>query len=451
MEKSVRLLIVEDETALRSVLTRELEHRGFAVTSTGDPEEGLKNALSGEPDVLLLDLKLPGLSGTDLLRRYRDAGGTAEVVMLTGHGSLETAVDSMRLGAYDFLTKPCPLLHLEAVLRKACEKRLMASRMRGLKRRLLVTAPPEELIHRSAVVAELLRSADTVAATDACVLLLGESGTGKELLARRIHRESPRGDESLVVLNSAALTDELMESELFGHVRGAFTGATADRTGLFETADGGTLFLDEVAELGARVQAKLLRTIQFGEVRRVGGTETMRVNVRVIAATNKDLAGEVKAGRFREDLFYRLNIFPILIPPLRNRPEDIPALVEHFLSRSGRPGRRATSIHPSALEALVRHSWPGNVRELENAVERLAVLAAGPEIRVSDLAAAFPGAGAGVAPGDEPGPTASMADLERFHIERALRAHGGDKRATARSLGIALRTLYNKLKLYGLA
>jgi len=398
-------------------------------------------------DVAVLDLKMPGMSGIEVLREARRKGSLAEVIVLTGHGSIGNVVEAMKLGAFDYLTKPCRLAELELLVSRA------AARKRGEPAPSETGAAPAgrgrrrnepEIVTASPALERVLRIIDKAAPTDATVLIEGESGTGKELLARRLHARSKVGGP-LVVVNCGALQDTLLLSELFGHEKGSFTGADRVKLGLLEKAQGGTAFLDEIGELSSEAQVRLLRFLQFGELRRVGGTRTISVKVRVVAATNRILRDEATEGRFREDLFYRLHTIHISVPPLRERPEDIPLLVERCLTRF-EGGRRMAA---DALSLLVGSCWPGNVRELENIVCRLAILSDGQTITREDVWEYFEGLhleGAAITSAR----IQSLREMERQAVAAALVRNKGDKVTSAKELGIALKTLYNKIKAYNI-
>jgi two-component system response regulator FlrC len=435
-----RILVVDDEEGIRSFIAEALEGEGYAVTCAADGREAEALLSRDSFHLMLTDLRMPGLDGMELLRRAREAVPEMEAVVLTAHGSVDTAVEAMRLGAFDYLTKP---LSGPGELRLLVSRALERRRMRDAAARAAEPAGGEELVAKDPAMRAVLAHLDKVAPTPATVLLTGESGTGKEVAARRIHARSPRAAGPFVAVNCAAVSEQLVESEMFGHEQGAFTGATGQRRGRFELADGGTLFLDEIGELPAGLQAKLLRVLQEQRFERVGGTRTIAVDVRVIAATNRDLEAELRAGRFREDLFHRLAVFPVRLPPLRERPGDIEPLARHLLSgiarQLGRPGLRLES---DALAVLRTRPWPGNVRELRNALERAAILADGELVTAGDL---VPGPAAGAV---EPAFDGTLKDLEREAIRRALAATGGHRRQAAGRLGIGLRTLYDKLKEY---
>jgi two-component system, NtrC family, response regulator HydG len=441
---SIRVLFVEDDATLRRVLSRELSAEGFEVHAFGSAEEALAQAAALGPQVGLLDLRLPGKSGLELLRELRERVPGVECVVLTAHGGVPEAVEAMRLGAHDFLVKPTHLDVVSQVLRRAAEKAELVHENARLRR---AAASHEHLgmLGTSAAMQELRRLVTRIAASDSAVLVTGEQGSGKELLARNLHALSRRHEKPWVVVNCGAIADELVESELFGHEKGAFSGADRKTIGLFEAAHEGTLFLDEVGELPPPLQPSLLRALQFGEIRPVGSTKTRRVDVRVVSATNRDLAADVEAGRFRQDLFYRLATFQIAVPPLRQRPEDIPELARAFLAQASAKTGRDLSFDPSAIGSLVKHPWPGNVRELENAVTRLSVLAPSDVITAEDVAACAFGP---IRAGRPALPTLRIDELERLATTAALERHGGDRQAAADELGISVRTLYNKLKAY---
>jgi two-component system response regulator FlrC len=439
-----RVLVVDDEEGIRSFLAEALEDAGHEVVVAGDGGAALEHLEREAFHLMITDLRMPGMDGMQLLARARGLQPELEVIVLTAHGTVETAVEAMRQGAYDYLQKP---------LSGPDEIRLVAAR--ALERRRLVAAqqggqaPAEELVAEDPVMRAAVELLDRAAPTDATVLLSGESGTGKELAARRLHAGSRRATGPFVPVNCAALSAELLESELMGHEKGAFTGAQAQRRGRFELADTGTLFLDEVSEIRPELQAKLLRVLQERRFERVGGTRTIQIDVRIVAATNRDLQAEMAAGRFREDLFHRLAVFPVRLPALRERPADVPVLAAHLLRRAAvRISRPGLELAPDALDALAAYPWPGNVRELSNALERAAILARGDRIGAADLLL-------GPAPETPPAPPSrlpggTLAELERQAIQAALRAEGGHRKRAAARLGIGLRTLYDKLKALGL-
>jgi DNA-binding NtrC family response regulator len=444
--ESIRVLVVDDERPTRLLLEKELPRAGCAVTCAESGEGALDQVRAKDFDVILLDLKMPGMGGMEALRRIRESGAAAEVVILTGHPDVDSAISAMKLGAYDYLTKPFKLAELEEVLRRAVERKRLQRENTALRRMVDQREPAPVIIGQSQAMTALLETVQRIAGSDATVLIQGESGTGKGLVARRIHEASPRSRGPFLVINCSGFQDPLLESELFGHEKGAFTGATGVKQGLFEVAEGGTLLLDEVGEMSPAMQAKLLQVLDTRELRRVGGTRMHRVDVRIVAATNQDLAHAVSAGRFREDLYYRLNVISLTLPALRERREDIPLLIDHFLQRFGGAGSPAKSFSRQARELLVAYPWPGNVRELANAIERLVILAPGPAITPEDLP---PNIRAPIGPPQGPpsGP-ASLAEMEHRHIARVLSETGGKKMRAARLLGIDIKTLNQKIKRY---
>ncbi len=442
------ILVAEDDPSTRESLGRAMARAGYRTLTAADGTEALTILQKGSVDVLLTDLKMPGIDGMDLLERVRTEFPETIVILLTAFATVDLAVEAMRKGAYDFLTKPIHLDKLELLLRNALEARRLTEENRELKLRLRETTGLNQLLGHSAAMQGLRESIQQVAATDAAVLILGESGTGKELVAHAIHYGGRRADHPLVKVSCAALPEGLLESELFGHERGAFTGARDRRKGRFELAHGGTLFLDEVGDLSLQTQAKLLRVLQEQEFERVGGTETIRVDVRLISATNRDLEGLVAEGSFREDLYYRLKVVPIRVPPLRERAEDIPMLAAHFLrALAQRWGKPVPEVTPEALALLCRYPWPGNVRELQHVVESMLVFSKGDPIQIDDLPPAIRGEDPG---SDDRAPAATLRDLERQAIARTLVATGGNRRKAAEILGIGLKTLYRKIQEFGL-
>jgi DNA-binding NtrC family response regulator len=450
-----RILIVDDERELRAALCETLADEGYETTGAGDVPDAVRALAGREFDLILSDLMMPGGSGLDLLRHVRDTDPHQLLVIMTGQGSIHTAVEAMRLGAFDYVLKPFDLAFMLPVLDRALEtRRLRAenSRLRAVVSRLTYEGPRFQMIGTAPAMLPVLRLIEKVAATDATVLVRGESGTGKELVARAVHHNSRRAGKPLVTINCAALQESLLESELFGHERGAFTGATQAKPGLIEVAEGGTLFIDEVAEMAPALQAKLLRVLEDGHYRRVGSIKDAHADVRVVAATNKPLEEEQKAGRFREDLYYRLNVVTVPLPPLRDRREDIPLLVEHLLAtRSVGPQR--CQVHPAAAAALLRYRWPGNVRELANVLERAQILAEGHLITLDDLPAELlpspahtPAARADSIPSD--GEVFDLGELERRVVRRAMSHTGGNKAQAAALLGVTRRTLYRLLERY---
>jgi DNA-binding NtrC family response regulator len=467
MPTSTSVLLVDDDEAFRHVLARELSRLGFAVSTAGTGAEGLRAALETSPDIVLLDLQLPDTSGLAVLEGIRDAGVATQVVMMTGHGSIDTAIESIRKGAFDYVVKPCPLEELEVRIARAIERQSLQRRATLLERGLTPADPTTAFIGASAAFRGVMQLVDRVAPTGSTVLITGETGSGKERAAKLIHARSPRRHKPFVVVECAALQESLLQSELFGHERGAFTGADRAKPGLFEVAHGGTIFLDEIGEVSPATQVKLLRVLDTSTFRRVGATSEIRVDVRILAATNRDLQAMVRQGLFREDLYYRLSTVTLTMPPLREREGDIDVLAAHFVARlNDRFGVRKR-LGAEALEALRRHDWPGNVRELLHVVEASMIVSDDVEIAPAHLPASLraqPGAahtsrvatgspaGLGKPAGEggaAPAPL-TLDELERAHIEAALRATAGHRAQTARMLGISERNLYRKLRDYGI-
>ncbi len=440
------LLVVDDEEPNRLALERIFSREGYEVRTAADGRAALDLLRDGAVGVVLTDLKMPGMSGLELLRASRQVAPETQVIVVTAYGSVETAVEAMKEGAYDFVTKP---LRKDAVVhsvQKALEKHELIRENVRLRYQIAQVARTE-LIGQSAATRALLEEAGQVAPSMASVLVTGESGTGKGLLARWIHELSPRRDRRMVTVNCGAIPDALLESELFGYEPGAFTGAAGRKEGRFDLAAGGTLFLDEITEMPQLLQVKLLRVLQDGEYERLGGTRTLRADVRIIAATNRDPVRAVAEGRLREDLFYRLNVIPLQVPPLRERREDIALLARHFVAlQSARHGRDLVGIDDDAMSALERHNWPGNIRELENTLERAVVLARGATVTTADLPVALR-SGAGATP--EAGwltfvVGAPLHQVERRMIEATLRHCNGDRNLAANLLGISARSIYRR-------
>jgi two-component system NtrC family response regulator len=451
---SSRILFIDDDKAGREVALFNLRKAGHEVTAASDGQEGLAAFAKDPFDLVVTDVKMPGISGIEVLKRVRRKAPEVPVLVITAFGNVETAVEAMKEGAYDFIGKPFHRDQLLLAVDKALERRRLAAEVRDL--RIRVSGIGRDIVSVSPAMKRILEMADRVAATEATVLVTGESGTGKEALARRIHVFSPRAEAAFVAVNCAAIPGELLESELFGHARGAFTGAVKSRLGRFRQADKGTLFLDEVAELPLPLQAKLLRALQEKVVDEVGGDRPIAVDVRIVAATNRDLHDRIREGTFREDLFYRLNVVEIRMPPLRERPEDIPPLVDHFV-RELAPDRDIAVPSP-VLDDLRSRPWPGNVRELKNACERMVILCRGNEVSAQDLPPAPPRAkgpaGAAEGPADEwpplPVEGLSLVDLEKRVIERALKLKNGNITQAAAFLRIPRHILVYRLEKYGI-
>lgn len=443
MCKDLRILFVDDEKTYRDVMKKELTRMGYSVTGVENGEQALEQLSQRDFDVVVLDMMLPDMNGVETLKRIKEEEYPVEVIMLTGQGTVETAVESMKIGAYDYITKPCKLSELETLINKAYEKRELSRENVSLKRLVNGKTPRSVLLGKSPAIRDVFKLMDKVARTDSTVLVQGESGTGKELVARSIHAKSRRAEKLFVIVNCAALQETLLESELFGHAKGAFTGAHDARMGLFEAADGGTLFLDEIGEMSPNIQSKFLRVLQSGETRRVGENRVIEVDVRVVAATNKDLHQEVKDNKFREDLFYRLNVITIKLPPLRERKEDIPILVEHFINLYKERGLNKR-VDKKTMKMLTNYMWPGNVRELQNTIERMVILSDGDTIEnwtLPDYFYATPF-------GEKLPEDVTLAELDRRYIHHVLAEKKGNKAQAAQTLGISLKTLYNKLKEY---
>jgi DNA-binding NtrC family response regulator len=450
------VLIVEDKSSMAQMLKETLEAEGYKAVVAGNGTGGITMVAEKSPDIVLTDLKLPGADGIEVLKASKEHNPLRPVIVMTAYGSVQTAVEAMKEGAFDFITKPFDTDHLLMLIRRAIENRRLVTENMLLKEEFSSRVGMPEIVGKSRAMVDVAEKVRKVAATRSTVLILGESGTGKELFARAIHQLSDRKDFPYVPINCAAIPGTLLESELFGYEKGAFTGAEARKTGKFELADKGTVFLDEIGEMGMGIQAKLLRALQEGEIERIGGSGVIKIDVRVVAASNRDLERAVSEGSFREDLFYRLNVFPVEVPPLRDRTEDIPPLVEHFIDRcSSEMNTGRKEIFPEALEMLMGYGWKGNVRELQNTIERAIILCEGtaiaPEhISLSPVQGGFPlehvpmdGTLNETARG-----ALKIAETER--IRKALTNAGGNKTRAAKALKVSYKTLLTKIKDYGI-
>ncbi|MEW5866985.1 MAG: sigma-54 dependent transcriptional regulator [Bacillota bacterium] len=449
-----RVLIVDDEPNMRAVLSDVLAEEGYEVAVARDGAEGIARATSEDFHAVILDLKLPDKSGIDVLRAIKAQTPETVVIMITAYSSVDTAVEAMKCGAYDYITKPFKIDNFKMVIKNALELGAEFSRAprrppRAREDYGMVGSVPE--------MRKIFKVIEDVAPTNATVLIYGETGTGKELLAKAIHSRSHRADKPLIKVNCAAVPEGVLESELFGHERGAFTSAVVRRLGRFEIADTGTIFLDEIGEMSPAMQAKLLRVTQEKEFERVGSSQTIRVDVRIIAATNQDLKEKIARGEFREDLYYRLSVIPIYLPPLRERKADIPLLVDKFISHySQAVGRKITHVSQEGMRMLMAYDWPGNVRELENCIERAVIFARGPVIEPDSLYIGIPAINSQAAPGTRaaqatPGKARSIREVEKAHILQVLSETNRNRTEAARILQISRRTLLNKIKEYGIA
>jgi DNA-binding NtrC family response regulator len=454
------ILVIDQDPAVRALLERMLPAFGYQVLAVTSGEEGIDQLAQGDLTVVLLDLDLPGMSGADTLRAIRAMSLAPEVVVTSAQGTVSAAAEAARHGAFDFVAQPFDFKELNHVLRAAHEQAARRRQTQHLEAALRAHDPFPEIVGRSQGIKRVLALVNKAAPTLSPVLIQGESGTGKELVARALHAHSPRANTPLTIVDCGALQDTLLESELFGHERGAFTGAHGLKHGLFETANQGTLFLDEIGEMSPATQVKVLRALQSGEFRRIGSNRHIKADIRIIAATNKDLREEVQRGRFREDLYYRIAVIEIPMPSLRERTEDIPLLVEHFLRTNAYGGRQRLHMTGEAMHCLVRYPWPGNIRELRNMIERLSVLADSQVLTPDSLPPAI--AKAATEPADAPRPTGAIPgsgserpgdltldEVERHHILRTLDRHRWNKKRVAGILGIDTKTLYNKLRRYG--
>jgi two-component system nitrogen regulation response regulator NtrX len=447
------ILIVDDEPGVRTALSGVLRDEGYDVEAVPSGEACLERVTRGAVDLIVLDVWLPGMDGLDTLARLRERQVDAQIVLISGHGNIESAVRAIKLGAFDFVEKPLSLDKTVLVVRNALRQRRLEAENRALRAKVDRNLT---MVGESYAMRQLREQVAMAAPTNGRVLIYGENGTGKELVARTIHGLSRRRSTVFIEVNCAAIPEELIESELFGHVRGAFTGAVADRRGKFEAADGGTIFLDEIGDMSLKTQAKVLRVLQEQTMEAVGGSARIKVDVRVLAATNKDLQAEIRAGRFREDLYFRLNVIPIFVPALRERPDDIARLADHFMAEFAREyGRRLKTFEPDAVSALQRYEWPGNVRELRNVIERLMIMVPGDTISAADLGFLDPHAlkrpEAAAAPAGRLTLHEARERFERDLILRTLAQQQGNMSRTAEMLGVERSNLYRKMKSFGIA
>ena len=444
MNNKIHVLVVDDEDAFRTVMSKELANMGFSVLASKSGVDAKEKVATEAIDVVLLDIRMPGMDGIETLRIIKELSPDSEVIMLTAWGTIDSAVEAMKLGAYNYLTKPCQLDELDVVINKAYEKKKLGMQTAALKQELARQDRFRDFVGKSDELRNVLTMIDKVASTDSTVLIYGESGTGKDLVARAVHKNSLRAKEPFVVIDCATLHENLLESELFGHEKGAYTGADSLKHGLFEVANGGTVFMDEIGEVGLSIQAKLLRVLEENTLRRVGGNKTIAVDVRVVTATNRNLQQLTNEGKFRQDLFYRLGAISILIPPLRERREDIPLLAQHFVESVNASTGVPKSISGEAMQILTNYDWPGNVRELENVIERAIILSEGdvilPEHLPLDIRTAYDFYA-------EPGGTLpSLKEVEGRYITKIMQEVGGHRGKASRILGISERNLYRKLK-----
>ncbi len=444
--KRVKILVVDDELSIRESLSGWLQQDGYEVETAADGPTALAKTQKNHYDIMLIDVKMPEMDGLTLLKKLKESDPEPTMVMMTAHGDIKDAVEAMKLGAYDYLLKPFELEELSFTIEKLVKMQTLAMENLILKDRVATITRFENLVGQSPAMLKLYETIVDVAQTDATVLITGETGTGKELVARAIHVQSPRCYAPFIAINCGAFTEHLLESELFGHEKGAFTDAKYTKKGRLEMAHAGTLFLDEVGDISMKMQIDLLRVLETREFTRVGGTIPLHSDFRVIAATNQDLQEAIRGKTFRQDLFYRLNVFHIQVPPLRERPEDIPLLAQHFLRRyATETNKKIDSIHPEALEAMRRYLWPGNVRELENAIERAVVVGKSRQIKLGDLPIFIP-AGEAAEMGK-----LSLEEMEHRYIAQVMAAEGGNISNVAKVLRINRTTLYHKIKKYGLA
>ncbi|MEE9200360.1 MAG: sigma-54 dependent transcriptional regulator [Candidatus Brocadiales bacterium] len=446
-----KILVVDDDRGIRFFLEEALTKKGYKVDSVASAEEALSKVKQDAFNLILLDVRLPGMSGLDAIKKLHELDPSAPIIIMTAHGSRDMAIRAVQEGAYDFFTKPIKLNEFLVILKRALEKRRLQIEVSRLEEKIEKKYKYENIIGSSGVMQEVFAMVNKVAGTESSVIIYGESGTGKELIAHAVHTQSTRSERPFVKLNCVAIPEGLLESELFGHEKGSFTGAVSQKKGKFELANSGTIFLDEIGDMTLATQAKILRVLQEREFERVGGTKTVKVDVRIITATNKDLQKAVEEKQFREDLYFRLNVVPIYLPPLRDRKEDIPLLVEHFLKEASEKVKRLISgISPDALHMLVAYRWPGNVRELENCIERAAVISNGDLITGDCLPPYITTADEKAEPTTEGSIEDILASTEKKLILNALRETGGVQAKAAKLLGITERSLWHRIKKYNL-
>ncbi len=449
MPRQANILVIDDEETMRDSCQQTLSRNGNMVEVAEDGLMGLAMLERESFDLVILDLKMPGLSGMEVLKKIKESNPEAMVIVITGYATVESAVEAMKKGAYDFIPKPFTPDSLRVIVKRALDRKELALENVLLRGELKTSFGPEIMVGQNKLMKKVEELVQKVGPTDTTVLISGESGTGKELVARAIHRHSRRRDKPFVAVDCGSLVESLFESELFGHVKGSFTGATATKYGRFELANGGTLFFDEIGNITINIQTKLLRVLQEREITKVGSSQVIKVDVRIVAATNKDLQEAIKAGTFREELFYRLSVVPITLPPLREKRDDIPLLANHFLRKYNKKRKKnIRAISDRAMQALVEYDWPGNVRELENAIERAVVLTENEVIKPSDLL--YYGLSAEIPSRSDAGERQRLVDIEKGHIAKTLKMFNGHKGKTAESLGIDRKTLRSKLKRYGM-
>jgi len=452
ISNEVKILIIDDDVKMLELLKKVLTKRGFVVETSSKPREAIEKFQSDGFDIVVTDINMPEINGLEILKQIKSLSPDVIVIMITAFATVSSAVESMKLGAYDYIVKPFNMEEFALIIERASERIHLKKEVEFLRKEVQQRYSFGNIIGKSPQMQKVFQLIKQVANTNSNVIIYGKSGTGKELVARAIHYNSPRKDKPFIAVNCSAIPESLLESELFGHEKGAFTGAVASRKGLFEEANGGTIFLDEVGDMSLAMQAKLLRVIEDKEIRAVGSDKPKKIDVRIIAATHKDLEKAVKEGNFREDLFYRLNVIPIYLPELRERTEDIPLLVEHFLKKYGsEAGRTNIRISREALSCLMKYSWPGNVRELENLIERLVVLSTDDEIKVDDLPPYIRVCKIDTIVDELTlGEKITLEELEKRYIIKVLRETGWHKSNAAKILGIDRRTLYRKLQEYGI-